>query len=492
MDWTGPNKKKLRKALMTVYSSPKSLARFVSDELDLNLNVISSESNLDDRAFDLIERCCEIGDAIDLLYQQLCKIHPDHPAIARLQAELQCTPLVEKPNHLAQLPQGDWIELFANFRPGDVPYVAIAFQRAFKAIHTDFWEVCPDHPPLNDLRLIRTLLEDKYGKPELAVQFAGFTILEFQQRFGDRDLTTLKQWRDRIAQAHGIVLENLDPSPPKDSQGYLLIALQESGRQTQKDGAFVTLFSELHVTDEKDPITFDASSMTCALKEAAEHLSRLIQSAENALIPYGCSQVILEIFLPCVHLEEDIAVWEVKNEQDRPRPLGKHRGFLIRSLDRAMKPSIQLSVKNNWSLLQNCDAKADRFSQFHYQECCPEVGDLRILLQNRPGLHFLGELPADREQRLDFLYDIINSGVPIALWSTHPNGCLPADLKTQFHQLFQNCSLTNFAELARAWQRKRIEPGNEVVKTVRLLCDCPDRWPKLPDPNDEEDLLIAS
>jgi hypothetical protein len=398
--------------------------------------------------------------------------------------------LIRRPSHLKE---GDWEMLFEHFLPYDFADIQRAFLRGIRqAFGHDFQQVRPDHPPLNEPAQIQKLLA-AYDNPELAVRFVEFVIVELQRSSegNNRDLTALKQWRDRIAQNHNISLEEPKPITSINRQAYLLIALKESGRQTQKDGSFVKVFAELRVTGEATPIEFEAAAVTCSLNEVAEHLSKLIRKAEEALIPYECDKVTLELFLPCIHLEEDVADWQVRNEQNRPRRLGKHRRFLVRSLDRAEKPKMQRTLERKWQLLKNCVEAKTVCEQFHLQEDCPDLGDLEALLDEKPGLRLLAELPDDREQRLDILYDIINSGVPIALWSSKFDSCTATELKTQFNNLLEESELTNFANLAQKWRMKRTEVENVAIKNIRLLCDCPERWPSLPDPEQEEDLLVA-
>ncbi|HEY9647471.1 MAG TPA: hypothetical protein V6C88_13925, partial [Chroococcidiopsis sp.] len=85
----------------------------------------------------------------------------------------------------------------------------------------------------------------------------------------------------------------------------------------------------------------------------------------------------------------------------------------------------------------------------------------------------------------------IEAAVPIALWSSDPTEVNANTLKAEFDALLSQCDLTNFAELARQWRRQRIESKSESAKHIRLLCDRPDRLPNLPDPEREEDLLVA-
>jgi hypothetical protein len=53
----------------------------------------------------------------------------------------------------------------------------------------------------------------------------------------------------------------------------------------------------------------------------------------------------------------------------------------------------------------------------------------------------------------------------------------------------QGSHLINFAQLAKQWRSRRM--NSEGAKQIKLLCDRPDRIPKLPDPDQEEDLLVA-
>jgi hypothetical protein len=487
IDWNDNSKRRaFRLALQRVYFSEAELRIFVDEELNENLAVIAATGNLQATAHGLLSWARSKG-RLDQVFEVFCRENPNDPVIA----ELQQQPLITKS---FKLTKEDWETLFGFFSLDDFADIQRAFLRGFKqALGADFRKVRPDAPSLNEQTQIQKLLV-AYDDPKLAVRFVEQIIAELQHSddSDNRDLTALKQWRDRIAQAHGISLEKPAPIALNVRHGYLLVALKESGRRTQKDGAFVRVFVELHVTGESSPIEFDATSVTCSLKDVAEHLSTLIRNAEVALIPYECGEVTLELFLPCTHLEENVAEWEVKNEQDRPRLLGRHRGFLVRSLERAIDPTKRATLQQKWQLLQSCVKARTVCKQFHCQTACPSPGDLSGLLDNKPGLRLLAKLPDDREQRIDIFYDIINAAVPIALWSIGLDDCTVAELEAQVNHLLVESHLVNFADLAQTWRIKRIEPDNRVIKNIRLLCDCPDRWPNLPDLTQEDDLLFAS
>jgi len=131
--------------------------------------------------------------------------------------------------------------------------------------------------------------------------------------------------------------------------------------------------------------------------------------------------------------------------------------------------------------------------KFHLQETYLETqGALLVLLKNVPGLKLVAKLPAESEKRKNLLYEIVDAAVPIALWSPSADEAILAELKTQMYNLSKESHLIEFADLARRWQAKLADPETESVKHIRLLCDCPDRVPNLPDPDQDEDLLVAS
>ncbi len=390
----------------------------------------------------------------------------------------------------------DWQRLFEQVQDDDFPTLHQAFLRAFKiTFQQTFHEVQPDYPPLRNHQHIRDLLE-RYDHPELAVRFVEQLMAESpQSNLSDRcnlnnvNLNNVQHWETQIAAEHHVTLSPAQATP---CQGYLLVSLKPSGRAT-KEGAFVTVFPELRVTGENDPIEFSAMPETCLFSEVAEYLSDLIPKAEAALIPYSSGKIILEIFLPCQHLEANIAEeWKVKNEQQRPRSLGTYRRFMVRSLERAMNPTTQAILRRNWHCLETyVENPIAAEKSFHTQQVCPQIGALEVQLVDKSGLKLVAPLPTAEEDREEILYDIINAAVPIALWSAEACPCTAEERLAEINALLQSTHLTNFAELAQDWSQRRLESDTLAIRHLRLLCDCPDRWPHLPDPSRDDDQLIA-
>lgn len=484
INWDDNSKRKIfRLALQDVYPNKSQLEMFVNEELNINLAIVAGESNLQDTAFDLIVWAKAKG-RLEELFEAFCEENPAHLSISQLKQQ----DLVKKLNRLNPEDIG---KLFGQFSYQNLADILKAFLEAFKSVKGDFWTYRPDNPPLNELVQIQDLLE-VYDDPTLFVRFAEKAIIELQKSNIDKDYATLRTLGNRITQQYNVPPETpkLHSTPTK--QGYLLVALQDKGQVSQGNPS-VTIFTYLHVTGETNPIDFDAPSPpTCFLNEVSIHLSALIKKAENALIPYEAGRVTVELFLPCIHIEENIADWEVRNEQNRPRPLGMHRSFIVRSFERLLNPTTQTVLKRNWQILKSSVEANNVCEKFYRHETPLSPGILESFLESIPGLMLTADLPIDSTERQDIFYDIINSAVPIALWSINTSVGTADERRTEFDNLIRESYLTNFCDLAQKWRQKRNQPSSAAIKHLRLLCDCPDRWPNLPDSRRDEDLLIAS
>ena len=486
VDWNDNKKRKeFREALQDVYRKEAELEIFIDDELDENLVTVAGGDNLQIITYNLVNWAKAQGRLNDL-YDAFKRNNKTHPAIEKL----------ERSSFVSQtynLTQNDWDSLFGQFLLDDLTDLPRAFRRGFKqALGIEFQQAQPKHPPLIELIQIRELLEVYDASDKglvLAVRFVESAIAEIQRsnEGSGRDLTGLQQWRDRIAHQYNISPLTPEPDQTMGRQGYLLVAFEESGSD-------VIVYPELRVTGEDHPIEFGVTPKTCPFEKVPDYLSTWIDRAKKALDEkYNIDEILLELFLPCSLLEEDLATtWKVKDKRGKPISLGMYQMFLVRSFDRLRDDDAKKVLERKWKLLKDCVSAGNACDKFHLQEKYLETkGALFVLLKNVPGLKLLAKLPSDREKRQELLYEIIDAAVPIALWSPSVDDVMLAELKTQMNNLSRESRLTDFADLARLWQAKLAQSETESVKHIRLLCDCPDRWPNLPDPAREEDLLVA-
>lgn len=489
IDWSDNSKRKaFRLALQRVYPSDADLKLFVDEELNENLAVMAANNNLQATAGGLVA-WAHAKSRLDEVFEAFCRENSKDPGIA----ELRQQPLIKRSSNLEE---EDWETLFKQFTPYDFADIQRAFlrefQRAFKAA---FQQLRSDHPPLTEQTQIQTLLTD-FDQPELAVRFVESVIVEFQRSSegNGRDLAGLKQWRNRVVQKYNVPPLAPEPEEKMARQGYLLVTFK-------KHASDVTMYPELRVTGENTHIPFGVAPETCAFEKVPDYLSDWIDQAEEALNGlYDSEEILLELFLPCDLLEEDLATtWRVKDKRGNPILFSRYRLFVVRSLDRFDGEDKELIKKTSallerkWQRLQKCVSAGNAGDNFHLQEECPkENGDLFLLLEDAPGLKFAAKLPLEHEKRKALLYGIIDAAVPIALWSSSADEAMLAELKTQMHHLCRESNLINFADLAQRWRKKLAQVETEAVKHIRLLCDCPDRLPNnVPDPEREDDLLVA-
>jgi hypothetical protein len=455
IDWNDNKKRQaFRQALQEVYPKPGDLEMFVDEELNENLAVVAGGDNLQLTAFELVQWAKAKG-RLDKIYEvfkeAVKRENPKHPIIGKLKQHLEQQSFVPQTSNL---PQADWDKLFGQFLPNDLADLKRAFERGFnEALGFTFQQAQPNYPPLIEITQIRELLEiyDVSDKGlVLAVRFVEFAIAELQRSSegNHRNLTSLKQWRDRISQQHNIPPKPSEPVTPTACHAYLLVALEEIGSD-------VNVYPELHITGVEKPIRFGAKPITCSVSQVADQISQWINQAEETLEIRQCEEeeVTLELFLPCKHLEEDIAMtWNVKDKRGSEVLLGNYRRFLVRSSERIRDRKIQKALAQKWKWLEGCVKAGDGCSQFHLQEACLEQkGTLSALLKDRnaTGLKLVAKLPSDLGKRLDLLNDIIDAAIPIAVWSSEMAETDTDTLKTEFDRLLKQCHLTNFADLAK-------------------------------------------
>jgi len=478
MDWSSEKREIFRLALQKSYTDYELLEIFVDEKLDESLPDIAEKGELSKVTYKLL-KWARSEKRLDELFTKFCEANP------RLKdsviAELQPKPLISRSVNLLEK---DWEGLFAMLGSDDFAYVQIAFFQAFQAVYErSFRDIRPDCPFMNNLDDIQNLLT-KHDKPVLAVRFVEYAIAELQRSSAgnNRDLSALEQWRDRIAQQYQV--PPIAPEPEQTvRQGYLLVACEESGSD-------VIVYPELHITGEENPIKFGVSPVTCSFEEVPTYLSDWIYQAEKTLDrKQDNEEILIELFLPCALLEEDLATWHVKDKRDNPISLGMHRMFVVRSFDRIGDNDAQQKLERKWQILKECVKAGTACDRLHLQKKYLETkGALKVLLGQKLGLKLVAELPSEHEKRKDLLYEIIDAAVPIALWSPSGDKAIFAELETQMNHLSKESRLTNFADLAGKWRERLANPETEVVKHIRLFCDCPDRLPRgLPNLKNQED-----
>lgn len=484
IDWEDGQKKKVfREAIQAAYPNKDLLEIFVAEELGENLAEINTTENLMVLVSALIKWAIS-KQRIDDLLEAFQRVNPNNLVIRELeQQSLISQKTIIDSETLARL--------FVNFVPDDFPDVRRAFRKAFlRELGRDFNEVRPGES-IEDLHSVRILLE-LYDNPILTVRFAKFALEELGRSSidGGRNLGILQQWIDEFLKRHQIsVEEDAAVDDTSEKKAYLLVSIKESGQIT-KGSSMVNIFAEIWILGEDKLIEFDVSPLKCSFDDVAEHLSEWIVKAEETLSVYGAGTVTLEFFMSCIYLEKNIDDWEVRTELNRLRKLGMHRAFVIRSLDRVLSTSIRSKLSSKWERLIN-SIKDTGSVKYYLQEACPAIGELELPLQEALALQVIAELPADETTRQEVLYDIISSAVPLVFWYGNTDESTSEQRQLDLTHFLQDFCPSNFADLAFRWSTHR-KRSDTASKHLRLLCDCPDRRPSLPDLTQDEDLVVSS
>lgn len=487
--WEGKKIKLLRKALIGVYESVPELRRFVDEELNENLATIVAVTNLEQSAYELIVWARK-EERIQELYGAFYEEHKNKSKVIELDRKLKSDFLsLEASGSQTQMESQIWNQLEQLFIEQNTLDVCQAFLESYQRCypHSILRE-----PPSTDIPTTFALLAH-IDEPKLAVAFTerAITRIDFSQTGTPDQFATLTAWKQQLASQYPDLAPPPETKVEDSPKGYLQVTLENSGKKTNADGHFVNVYAHLFVTGEAAPIKFNGNQKNCPLSQVDVYLSEVIKQADKAVAAYGCEKVTLEIFLPRRHLEEPVADWEISLDGGSSRPLDKYRPFVIRSYERAKNQTSRNCIQGKWKQLKLTQAH-ELCQQFHSPTTCPKIGDLEVLLARALGLKLSHDLPTSPNERSELLRDIIDAAVPIAFWATGASGYSPAQREIEFDKLLTAEALVDFAALASAWRSLRTQAGNDEWKHLKLLCDCPDRWPKLPDKSKEADALVSN
>ena len=490
--WENNKRKAFKSALHQVYSNYGDLDIFVEDAIDEKLADITETTRVKTAIGYLLRWAASREGMLDRLFEAFCEENPRNSTIDIIKGK----PITSVSScHQERKVKGEqWDSLFYYLNEGDFRLLERAFQAVgnllvnpkFKdAIRS---ETLFGNPPTSVLEMREKLKE--WDSPELAVRFVSGALKELSRSYpnGERDLTPLGNWKAQLSQKYE--LSDIADIEKTVSAGYLIVAVQESGR-TRKGITEVILYPELRIAPF--PMSNQASSpdtitllnqetmepTKCKLSEVGTSLSRLLHRAEDKLAPY-CGQVTLELFLKWPQIEEDTANWDAE-DRDQNAFKFKYQRYLIRSLDRFVsfreKQALMSRLEQKWKALEESVTNQSPYEKFHVQDACPEPGQLLALLSNSTGLTLAAKLPEDKNHRKAVFSNIINSAVPIAVWAEN-TACPPQTIRETIEAVFAGSCFTRFDSVADYWMQSRGKLNNdEVACGLRALFDCPTRWP---------------
>ena len=492
---SGSEQGALRKAIQSVYGESSDLKIFVAEKLNKNLIDITDDETLKARVFGVIQWAEREGRLEDLLAAlEVADETADRSDVKNLCRELRIrlNPLADRDN----LPSADLLadldNLFQHFNEHtDLPYVQIALRSAFQVVFDRSFQLMrPDRPRTDSLAAIQTLLSSY--EPELSIRFVERAITEFQrsEKASTEDAAdffrALHGWRQETASKFNVPMPSPVQESPREQQGYLLVALNALFPNVPD----LNVSAELVLGEKTVSRGVEHPWATCTVDGVADRLSQWILSAEHALADQCCSRLCIELFVPC-HLLETVADeadgWTIHNIQKKSRSF-KWRDYVMRSLERVVHSPLQARLTRNWERLEesNRDLTSSKtlHEHFHVQSNHPNVGELEYL--EAPGLSVVAELTSNAEERQELLADVVNSGVPIALWFGSKNQQSLEERRASLERMLQEVDVMDYALLSRSWRKMRSEDN------VRLLVDCPHRSPSLPDPDTREDDAMVS
>lgn len=493
--------------LKSVYTTQDDLMVFVGRYLDKNLEDISnSKARLETIVVRLVEDSICQG-YIKKLIEKFSEKTPERKDIQLFCAQVLRNDLIE-PNE--KITKERWSSLFAYLHNKDVLELRRAFTKAyFNVFGIEYSEARPGEPIPNEITEFQSLVEkfsvSEYA-PTLAVRVAEFLVKEIQKSIADSDKSMLSEierleqlnnnlqtWGNEISHEFSVSRLQLKSPMKIIPKGHLLVSLKEHGDQ-------LIAYPELYlVIEEKtDRLKSFAEEPTapCSLDEVLGYISKWILIAEEKVFEkdeQAAGQIVVELFLPIRYLSHDVSSWILQDEDDDDVCFGSHRPFIVRSVYRAISKRckiIQSQIEKKWPTLVDGSGKyyIDYFEQgFSKKGRLPgELNKDGVI-----GMQLVFKEVLDEEDQSTLLKDIRKSPSLITLWGVESSHGKKDILQSKFEDLVEADWTCGFSSLAEKY-RDLYNESTDLVKNMRVLCECPHRWPKtLPDTANEAQKFVA-
>ncbi|EKU96987.1 hypothetical protein Lepto7375DRAFT_0919 [Leptolyngbya sp. PCC 7375] len=509
MKLSGREKEELVALIISAYDDGQNayarFGNFLNFKLDKSINVVGGSGPLDVVVTSVVQNAVSNG-YIEVLISAFSSEKPDRVDIQQF-CQSVLSKLLPRPENITKQ---KWSSLFNHLQDDDYTLeLQRAFEDAFSEVMGyDYSESPPFESVPKDIGEIQNLLEvwsnnKKANKgPTLAVRFVDFAIEKIRNLMRQskrinpikKDVSPLREWRNEIAATFDV--PDWSPSSPADPtlsektvSGHLVVSLKEHGGK-------LMAFPELYLIEGEDPEkrvkSFEASpTPRCSLEDIWVYISEWILLAESAMCEaneLATNQVIVELFLPINYIIHDISNWILQDEDEDDVTFGRHRPFIVRSIYRATSKTskvIKAKIKNKWPILVN---EKGEFYTNHFEQGFTEnektIIPTKLNKNEVIGVQLTFKEGLEQDNQIALLKDIRKSPALIAVWGVESPDGKQALLQSKFQDLVESDVAYSFSKLANRY-RELSEELPTLVKNIRLVCECPYRWPKtLPDTTD--------
>jgi|694.fasta_scaffold41284_3 hypothetical protein len=481
MKISGEYRKNLRSLLQGVFKTLNELKRIADEDLEKNLEEINGD-NLENKIYNLIIWAQE-NDKLKKLIEVALEKNPCNQELKDIQENLFPN-IVDKPINPASEYWNSLCDILDEIDLKILEKVCrITLENNPK--NQDIDGNYPELKNLQELATLKEILLEKYPKNQLNNP----TIIEFAQRLTKENITTiihnrLSEWIEDVAKELNYKTPFYqDKDKPKLStiaQSYLMIKTEPKG-----DDKFY-LEAELIIDfnpsiDKQKPTKIGTPQklvLPCRWDDMAQNIYEyVLASQQNITAEYKKYVLTVELFLPIQYLHRNIDAQEITNTLNKKEAISKNHRFILRSLDRFNSGDYRYINKlyGRWKKVNNYYTIISNFDEYNsWDELADKWEDEETILVN-----FTCCLPEDREE---LFIAIIESGLPISLWTRYN---FP-DLKEEYQDILSRIDKKNFESslIELVWKKRKKahvkkdgERENHLGYHLGFLCDNPHRIP---------------
>ncbi len=429
MKWNGERKEKLRNTLVAIYNSATKLKEFVSFKLDRNLNEIAPASDIKEQAFELIEAACSEG-WIDNLFCEFCEINRDKPIVTQLENDFQVCELDSDSQLLGRICQ-ELLNCLADLEQRRKQATGLEAEELDRKI-----DVCKQR--------LQYFTGVRCGAVE--------PVIPLPKNFSKEDLLR-DAWGGREIQT-----ETDSDAISEGCSAHLIVALFWQDQTNQKVRVQPRIIYQCPNTGKPiaAPPQKDRSKK---LSDFPTFLQQAVDQVANKLsgeYPTQPWKITISLFVPIELLSASLTQW-----CGQPSQLIRDHPIVIGCSDRfegSRAAKLYNKLNQGWQRFQNdvpdSSEPTSTLRQLNWLQSAPSRSQA-IEFEDYSGLQCLGDWLKPDPACLDRWAELVESGIPLALWLCDAQAERAA-IAQKFDQL-TDCNRFEFLERIR---RDRRQPCN--------------------------------
>jgi hypothetical protein len=384
----------------------------------------------------------------------------------------------------------------------------------FKLIQEIYRDSLPKNPSIDidelmDFVTLETLIQiliiefplNQEKKPTIL----GFAFKLAKRLSDNNSKQELRQWINDVMEHNNLTfevpnLETVEITTSDETLCYFLQIIVEPLPINSEEDRFILKALLIEYRNQEKPSEIsvntdwpqeeDSEQNGFCFRDVHTKINKIIESTSEKYLPSKAFDLFIEVFLTIPYLSEALDLKKISNGRVRSKRLGKKHPLIVRSYERAKNKIYKSDLKKKWSLLRDkIQANPNSKAWEEEFEAPPALAkkkwdDLEKHLNEKVGLKICSDFPTSAKAQRELFEIIVESGVPICLWSRKKS--LEEDEMVKFNQLLSlekvrdiNNLYQAIFELRKEVPSSKTQAKNYLGSHLGFLCDHGERIPDI-------------